>query len=112
MVRRVLLAALLCLAMWATVDRVACSRDGIDAAASAVSTREAAGSTDRPDHRWDAGSRTSASIAESVWRSQLHHAELAGAFRLDGRDAIRRSDRPQYRPRHAFRHLHDIPLLV
>ena len=51
MVRRVLLAALLCLAVWATVDRVACSRDGIDAAASAVScavsTRGAAGGSRR-----------------------------------------------------------------
>jgi hypothetical protein len=114
MLRRVLLAALLCLAgVWATVDRVACSPASIDTTASDVSYMpDAPGSTERPDHRWDAGSRNSASITESVWTSRLHHAELAGAFCLDGCDAIRRSDRPQRRARPASRHLHDIPLLI
>ena len=113
MLRRVLLAAVLCLAVLATADRVSCSLDSIGTAASTVScTLDAPGSTDRPDHRWDAGSRTSASITESIWRSQLHHAELAGALCLDGCDAIRRSDTPRRRTLPAPRHLHDIPLLI
>lgn len=113
MLRRVLLAALLCLAVWATVDGVACSPVSIEAAARTIScVTDAGGSTERPDHRWDAASRTSASITESVWKSQHHHAELAGAFCLDGCDAIRRTNTPQRQARHASWRLHDIPLLI
>jgi hypothetical protein len=70
------------------------------------------GSTDGRDPRWHAASRTSASITESVWRSELHHAELAGVFCLDGCDAVRRTDRPQPQAQHTSWRLHDIPLLI
>ncbi len=113
MLRRVLLAASLCLAIWATVDRGARPPAGIDAAPSTVSClTDAPGSTDGRDPRWHAATRTSASITESVWRSELHHAELAGAFCLDGCDAVRRTDRPQPHAQHTSWRLHDIPLLI
>lgn len=113
MLRRVLLAASLCLVIWATVDRVACPPDAIDGAPTTVSgVTEAPGRTDGRDQRLHAASRTCASFSASLWRSELHHAELAGAFCLDGRDAVRRTDRPLPQARHTSRRQHDIPLLI
>ena len=112
--RRVLLAALLCLSLWASADRVAAfSSDGATAAAGTVlHLTEGPVSSHSPDYRLDAGPRTSASVTESVWRSQLHHSELAAIPCPDRCDVIRRGDESPRRPRDASPHLHSIPLLI
>jgi hypothetical protein len=114
MFRRVLLVALFCLSAWVTADRVAAfSSDGASAAAgTALHLTEVPVSSHSPDHRLGAGPRTSASVTESIWRSQLHHSELAGVSCPDRCDVIRRGDALPRRPRDAAPHLHSIPLLI
>jgi hypothetical protein len=112
--RRVLLAALLCLAAWAITDRVVTSSsEGAMASAGTASLlSEAPAGTEDSDRRWDAGHRTSASVTESVWRSQLHHSELASVSCPDRFDVIRRGDEPARRPRDASGRRYSLPLLI
>jgi len=111
--RRVLLAALLCLSLWATADRVAAfSSEGASAAAGTAHLTEAPVRSHSPDYRLQAGPRTSASVTESIWRSQLHHSELAGVSCPDRCDVIRRGDESPRRLRDVSRHLYNLPLLI
>src|SRR5688500_10381455 len=95
MVRRALLAALICVATWAIVDRSAIAvPQGIGAGAGAGSSCHTADSAS-PDpgsgRQWNASARRAASLTESVWRSQLHHAELAGVSTVPARVAEHRT---------------------
>ena len=112
--RRLLLVALFCLSAWVTADRVAAfSSEGATAVAGTAShLTEIPASSHGPDYRLDAGPRTSASVTESVWRSQLLHAELAGVCWPDRCDVVRRGDGPPRRPRDVSRHLYNLPLLI
>jgi len=123
--RRLLLAAVLCASAWAFADRLvdgrAADTPGSVAAASGVSvlpdgspSSDAGHSTgpDGTDSWWDAGTRTIAALTESVWRSQLHHAELAGVAGLDRFDPVRHRARPDRRTPPAAPHRHRIPLLI
>ena len=112
--RRLLLVALLCWSAWAAADRVAAfSSEGATAAAGTAShLTEVPASSHGPDYRLDAGPRTSASVTESVWRSQLLHAELAGVCCPDRCDVVRSGDEPHRRPRDVSRHLYNLPLLI
>ena len=113
-VRRLFFAALLCALVWATSDRLAaCPSEGTAAPASSAPCPSAArGSTDSADHQWNARHPTSASAHESIWRSQLHHSELAGVpcpilvLAIDGGDA------PNHRPSFTPLRLRRIPLLI
>jgi hypothetical protein len=99
---------------WATAGRTApCPSEVIASAGTGqVCASDATESTDNVDHQWNALHPTSASAHESVWRSQLHHAELAGvacpvlSLAFDSRDALNR--RPSLTPLYLRR----IPLLI
>jgi len=110
-VRWVLLAAVLCLPAWATIDRALAVSSAAAGGATAVSLDAPCG-TDSPDARWDAGRRAGVSITESIWRSQLHHAELAGVACPDRLDPARQGERPHPWTPPAPPHLHRIPLLI
>lgn len=109
--RRVLLAALLCLSVWATADRVV-ARTSVDvgaALADASCLPNAPGGTDASDERWEAAR---ASTTESVWRSQLHHATLARVGCRHAFDSIRRGQALPRQTRYASARPHHIPLLI
>ena len=74
-IRRCLLAALLCVFAWVAADRLApCSSESVASAGSRhLCASDNGGSTDSSDHQWNARHPTSSSAHESVWRSQLHH---------------------------------------
>jgi len=99
---------------WAAADRMApCSSERVASAGSAhPCASESGGSTDSSDHQWNARHPTSASAHESIWRSQLHHSELAGVpgpilvLAIDGGDA------PNRHPSLTPLHLRRIPLLI
>jgi hypothetical protein len=112
--RRLVLVALLCWSAWAAADRVAAfSAEGPwTSAGTACQLTEAPGNTDGSDRQWGAGQRTSASVTESVWRSQVHHSELATAPCFGWFDVLVRSAEPARRPRDAALRLHSIPLLI
>jgi hypothetical protein len=109
--RRVLLAALLCVSVWAADRLIPASLESIGpAAASRLS--EPSGDTDSSNHQWIAGPRSRASLNESVWRSQFQYSAFAGtlhadAFRLLPHGGARHRQAP-----HTAAHLHRIPLLI
>ena len=114
MLGRLILAVVLCLSALAVVDRTIAAAGADDGATIDVASREPGTSgTDAPSERqWNAGSSREASITGSIWRSQAHHAELAGASHSHGavispREAIAAPSRP--RPPH---HPQNIPLLI
>jgi hypothetical protein len=113
-VRRLFFAALLCALVWATSDRpAACPSEASAAAASSAPCPSATGgNTDSTDHQWNAQRPTSASAHESVWRSQLHHSELAGVPCPALFLAIDSGDAPDRRPSLTPLHLRRIPLLI
>jgi hypothetical protein len=111
--RRVLLAALLCLCASASVDHLlARSPDAAMRAASTAFALQDDPGPDRSDSQWLAERPASAALTESVWKSPLHHAELAGARCLHSADAIGRRDIPVRHPSHAPPHLLHVPLLI
>src|SRR5687767_14869592 len=114
MVRRALLAALICVATWAIVDRSAIAvPQGIGAGAgSSCHTADSASTDPGSGRQWNASDRRAASLTESVWRSQLHHAELAGVSTVPARVAEHRSGSRVRRDHRPARHLHTIPLLI
>ena len=112
--RRLFFAAMLCVLAWATANqKVACRSEGVAAAASSNPCPSATGgSTDSADHQWNARHPTSASAHESVWRSPLHHSELAGVHCPDLVVAIPSDDAPDHRSSFSPVHLRRIPLLI
>jgi hypothetical protein len=111
--RRLVLVALLCWSAGAAADRViALSPEAATIPAAACHLTEAQGNTNGSDRQWDASPRTSASVTESVWRSQVHHSELAGAPCFGWFDVVGRIAELPRRPRDAALRLHSIPLLI
>jgi hypothetical protein len=131
--RRLLLAVVLCASAWTfaghLVESLAADAPGRVEAAGGVSVLldgavspdaspdagHSAGPDADPegtDYWWDAGVRTIASLTESVWRSQLHHAELAGVAGLQRFDPVRQRPALDHRTPQASGHLHRIPLLI
>lgn len=113
--RGVLLAIVFVLSTWATVAQV------VPAAAEATMTLAGADSCselDGPmssgdsDGQWHAQHRTNASVTESVWKSPLVHAGLAGVRCPNMFVSIRTSDGLDYPTPHAPRHPLAIPLLI
>jgi hypothetical protein len=115
MLRGVLLTILFCLFVWATVAQVVpASSEAIMTVVGAdgCSRRNDPRSTGDSDRQWNAQHHTNASITESVWKSPLVHAELAGARCPDVFVAMRNADLPDPpRTRPAPGHLLRIPLL-
>lgn len=114
MFRYALLAALLCSFVWASSDRAAnaSSGDTVTATGAASWRSEAPDDTDGPDRRWEAAHRASASLTESVWKSQLHHATLSGVVCLDRFSAVREGVAALRQARNVSQHLLHVPLLI
>jgi hypothetical protein len=111
---RLILAVLFCLSALAAADRTIAAAPGHDETTIDVASYEPdAPGTGAPNERqWNAGSSREASITGSIWRSQAHHAELAGASHSHGvvistREDIAAPSRPRP-PRHA----QNLPLLI
>jgi hypothetical protein len=112
MVRRALVAALLCLAALALVDgAIACRADAAVPMAGAACATSAPGDAGDPDRRWDAPRPSSASIDNSLWKLQLHHVESADGGRPIV-DAVQREDPRRRGTAHVSRYLRHTPLLI
>jgi hypothetical protein len=112
--RRTLLAALLCVSAWATADRLVMpsSADMTTAASAGSLMAERPSDTDGSDRWWDAQHRLSVSTTESGWSSQRQYVEIAGVLRREGWSTIRRGDAPKQSTPFRPPHLHDTPLLI
>ena len=122
MLRRVLLAALVCVAVWASGHRsspgvAAVSNHGTTCGTVTDSTghlahlRPLEGRAGDPAHSADAWQSAGAVVAAHTWRLDGHHAELSSAAPSEGASAP--STRSQARrvspvPPHTF----DLPLLI
>ncbi len=114
MVRRALLAALICVATSAIVGRSAIDLPQVigPGTGSSWDTADSASPDTGSGRQWNASDRQAASLTESVWRSQLHHAELAGVSSVRVRVAEHRERGRLRRDRRPAPHLHTIPLLI
>ena len=95
--RQLVLAALVCLSMWAATGG---SRE-----------QDPPYIADGPD-RWSAVQQTSVCLTESIWKSQPLHAQVARAGCLGRLDDRRGGDAARRQTLNAAPHLHDIPLLI
>jgi len=111
--RRLLLAALIGLAAWTVAESIAaCPSAAMAWADPASCVASASDVPEPPSSRLNAAHRQHASLTESLWRSQLHHAELAGALGFGGlhpQAPPRRSQRPVAR---GLRQQYSTPLLI
>lgn len=111
-IARLLVAALLWVAAWTAAGQVA----GTDlppagaSAAPAVCAESVPGGSELP--AWTALLRRAAPLTESLWKSQLPRAELAGTHPLTARPLppAALAHPPVRQP--AFAHLRAIPLLI
>ncbi len=111
--RRLMLAALIGLAVWTVAESIAVCPSAVRVAADpAPCVLSAADAPEAPASRWNAAHRQHASLTESLWRSPLHHAELAGALNFGGLHPTappRLSQRPAARD---LRQQYSTPLLI
>ena len=114
-IRRLILAFVLCAAAWAA--RAPIATPSIDDQPTTAATEKslptltaAPRNTGDSESRWDVGIRSHVALTESLWRSAAVHADLAGARSGDACDATRidRSDLlvragPSHQPLFALR---------
>ena len=117
MLRRTLLAALLCLSAWALADRTvtastAASILAAPAASTATHLSTLPSDTGSSDLKWEAPQPSSISVRGASWRAQFQHVEVPGVSIRDLNRATHRRDAfcapSPLRPPH----LHDTPLLI
>ncbi len=111
---RLLLAILLSVTAWATLAQLLQPSAAVAHAAHISAETEARrpGSTGDSDTRWGAGDRASVSVTESLWKSSVVHAQLAGTPSGNvfvETDVSPRRDRPAH---YRSSHLIHIPLLI
>lgn len=113
-IRGLLLALVLWSATWATSARVmpvAPDTTTLGAAAEICSGHDP-WNTGHPDSWWGASTRFSAHLTESLWKSSVVHAELAGAPNVDVLVAVLDVRAPHPPARVTAPHLLRIPLLI
>jgi hypothetical protein len=111
--RRLLLAALIGLATWTVAESIAaCPSAAIAWADPAPCVASASDVPEPPSSRWDAAHRQHASVTESLWRSPLHHAELAGALGFGGLHPTAPPRLSQHPVARGLRQQYRTPLLI
>ncbi len=113
MLRRTLVAVLLCLSAWAADSLAIASAPDLTPAAGTASWLTAAPcDSESSDEQWSVRQRHSVSTTESGWKSQLQPMELTSVSRRDTSFIVGLRGVPTRPGLHRSPHLHDTPLLI